>query len=239
MVGASFSTARQCQPDEERADRTGDLQPLGHPGHEQRDAEHGEQERLVGATGDHTAHPPAVPECGEQDHRDGGQCDQHARDGCAEAAAHDQGRHHRQVDRHGKVLDHEDVQHRRGLAVAEATQVGQHLADHARRADPGDATEQHRSDRVPPEQEPERDTGQCVQRHVDRTGPQSGTQTAAKFGVGVFEAEREQQQQHTDLGGDLEELDRHVELHQTAFAHCEPGDQVQRDRGDAEATGDP
>ncbi len=38
--------AHQCDPDEERPDRSRDLQLLGQPRHQQRDPEHAQQERL-------------------------------------------------------------------------------------------------------------------------------------------------------------------------------------------------
>ena len=58
-----------AKPDQECTDRARDLELLCEAGDEQGDAEHGEEERLVAATGDEPAHPAAVAQRGEQNDR--------------------------------------------------------------------------------------------------------------------------------------------------------------------------
>ena len=97
------------------------------------------------------------------------------------------------VDRHRQVLDHQEVQHGRRLAEAEATEVGQRFADHARRRDPRDAAQQHGRQRIPPEEQTERHTGQGIQCHVDQAGRDARLQSVAEFALGVLQAERKEQ----------------------------------------------
>ncbi len=57
-----------------------------------------------------------------------------------------------------------------------------------------------------PEQQPERHPRQRIERHVDDAGRDPGLEPVAQLALGVLETEGEQQQQHPDLRGDLEEV---------------------------------
>ena len=80
-------------------------------------------------------------------------------------------------------------------------EVGEHLGDDPRRAHPAHAAEQDGGGRLPAEQQPERRTRDEVRRPRRRSpGTQSGAEAAAQLVGRVLEPEREQEQQHTDLG---------------------------------------
>ena len=64
-----------------------------------------------------------------------------------------------------------------------------------------DPAEEYGGQHVPSEDEPGDDAGSGVQHHVGEPGWEPGAQTVAQLGVGVFEPEGEQQEQHADLGG--------------------------------------
>ena len=71
------------------------------------------------------------------------------------------------------------------------------------------------------------------------TRDEPGAQSGAELGFVVLEAEGEQQEQHTDLGGDRDELLADVERDHTTLADDEAGDEVERHGGDADAPGEP
>ena len=82
--------------------------------------------------------------------------------------------------------------------------------------------EEDRGDRLPTEQQPEREPGNGVEHHVEQARSRPDSQPAAQFGIGVLQSEREQQQQHADLGADLEELLRDVERDDSALPDARP-----------------
>ena len=101
-----------------------------------------------------------------------------------------------------------------------------------------DPTEQHRGERRPAEQQAEDDAGHGVEHHVGDARDESGPQPGPEFGLVVLEPEREQEEQHTDLGGEGDELLADVERDHAALADDEAGEEVERDGGDPDAPGE-
>ena len=90
-----------------------------------------------------------------------------------------------------------------------------------------------------PRSRPAATPGSAVEQHVDHADQGASAQTVAKLHVGVLQAKREQQEEHTDLSDDRNEVLGDVELYEAAFAEHESREQVERYRGDAQAAGDP
>ena len=84
----------------------------------------------------------------------------------------------RQVQRHRQVLEDQQRQHDRDLAVAEPAQVGEHLRGDAGRGDVGDAAHRHRRDRSPAEDQRDGDAGRGVEHEVDQAGRRRAAQRA-------------------------------------------------------------
>ena len=69
---------------------------------------------------------------------------------------------------------------------------------------------------------------------VDDAGNHAGTQPVTQLVGAVLEAEREQEEQHADLAGQLNEVGADVERRDATLADGESGKQVERDGRDAE-----
>ena len=113
----------------------------------------------------------------------------------------------RQVDRHHQVLDHEQGEDGRCLAVAETTEVGEHLGDHARRRDVRDPRRARRAASTPQPRTNAAATpgSELSTRSTDAAAPAAAGAVGELVG-GVLEAEREEQEHHADLGRELDEV---------------------------------
>ncbi len=198
--------ARDRDPDQERAHRRGDVRPRGEPGDQEREAEHRQQQHVGFLRPHQPRHELAVAQghVEDQDHRR--QRDHDRDDAGAEVHADQERGQHRQVEGHREVFDHEDRQHDGRLAVRQATEVVEHLGDDARGGDPRDAGHHDRGDRPPAEQQRDQRARDRVQEHVDQARRLGRLQVADELLRGVLQAEHEQQQDHADLGADLDEL---------------------------------
>ena len=234
-VGALLGAAGQGEADEKGADRPRHLDPLRQPADQEREPEHGQQQRFVRAAGDDVAEVAAVSHGEDEDHGDGRDRQRHAPQQGSQRSAGDQRRDDRQIDRHREVLDHEHVEHRRRLAEAEPAEVREHLGDDPGRAHPADPTEQHRGERCPAEQQAEDDAGHGVEHHVGDARDEPGAQPGTEFRLVVLETECEQEEQHSDLGGEGDEILTDVERDNATLADDEAGDEVERDGGDPDA----
>ena len=92
--------------------------------------------------------------------------------------------------------------------------------------------------RLPAEQEPGGEAGDEVRDGVEQPWFEPAAQAAAQLVGRVLEPEREQEQQHPDLGDDGDEVLADVEVDEPALAHREAGEQVEGDRRDAETPGE-
>ena len=205
------------------------------PADEQREPEDGEQQaprRSAGASSalrrsPHRRATVRITATAASAMRDG-------HDGVDRAAAGDQGADDGQVDRHRQVFDDEQVQDGGRLPVAEPVEVGEHLGHDARRADPTHAAEEHGRGRLPAEDEADDEARREVGDRVDDAGNRAGAKSVAQLVGAVLEAEREQQEEHADLAGEMDEVGADVERRDAALADGESGEQVERDGGDAE-----
>ena len=84
-----------------------------------------------------------------------------------------------------------------------------------------------------------RGAGQGVERGVDETGGVLGLEVGDQIAGRVLQAEHQQQQDDADLGADGDELLARAQRQQPALAEGEPGQQIERDRGEPEAAGEP
>ena len=181
----------------------------------------------------------APAQCDRQDHGDGGERDGDGQDGVARAATGDQGADDGQIDGHRQVFDDEQVQDRGRLPVAEPVEIGEHLGHDAGRADPAHAAEERGRGGLPPEDEADDEARREVRDRVDHAGNRARAQPVTQLVGAVLEAEREQEEQHADLAGEMDEVGADVERCDPALADGEPGEQVEGDGGDAEPTGQP
>jgi len=140
---------------------------------------------------------------------------------------------------HGQVLDDQQVEDGRGLGVGQPVEVGEHLGDDSRGADPADAPEEHGLGGPPPKGEADQEAGREIGEGIDDTGHGCRAQAVAQLVGAVFEADGEEQQQHPDLAGQVHEVGAHVEGRDASLPHEEPGHQVEGNGRDAETTGDP
>jgi hypothetical protein len=86
----------------------------------------------------------------------------------------------RQVGRHGQVLDHQDRQHDRGLAVAEPAQLTEQLGSDSRRRHVGDPAEHHRRQQRPTKQQPRDQARGEVERQVDHASASGAAASPAQ-----------------------------------------------------------
>jgi hypothetical protein len=135
----------------------------------------------------------------------------------------------RQVDRHHEVLEHEDRQHDRGLAVTQPAQVAEDLRDDPGRGDVGDAAHRERTDQPPVEDQRHRDTRRRVEHDVEQTCRPRLLQTGHELRRGVLQAEEQQEQHHTDFAGQRREVLDAGQRYETAAAERQAAEQVQRD----------
>jgi hypothetical protein len=135
-----------------------------------------------------------------------------------------------QIEGHRQVLDDQHREDHRSFAVAEPAQVSQHLGDHSGGGDPGDATQHERGAPIPAQQQREAGPGQCVQYGVEHPGRGGRAQIADQFIGRVFETQHDQQQDHADLGADLDELLAGRQRQQPAVPEGETGQEIERDR---------
>ncbi len=77
-----------------------------------------------------------------------------------------------------------------------------------------------------------------IEEKVDRPASQSTAQVLFQLVAGVFHPQHEQQEQNADLGPDLDELLGEVERRDSAFTESQPGEQVKRNGGKAQAACD-
>ena len=81
--------------------------------------------------------------------------------------------------------------------------------------------------------------GSAVEQQVEHADRGLQADLGDEVGRGVLQAEQEQQQHDADLRAGLEEPVRRVERHEPADAEREPGQEVQRDGGQAPPAGEP
>jgi len=207
------------------------------PGDDQRQPEDDQQQDLVARAEHQPAERLAVPQGHQQHQRHGGERDPDRQRAGQQPPAEQQPGDQRQVGGHGEVLDDQDRQHHRGLAVADPLQLPEDLGDDARGGDVGHPAQHHRGQRRPAEQQPGGQPGGEVQAQVDQAGRGAGAQAGGELARRVLQAQQEQQQDHPDVGADLDELVGGDQRQQAALAEGEPGEQVQGDGGQAEPTG--
>jgi hypothetical protein len=80
--------------------------------------------------------------------------------------------------------------------------------------------------------------GQRVEQPVEHADRRLGAQARAQLVRGVLQAEHDQQQDHADVGGDLDEVAAGRQRQHTALPEAEPGEQVERDDRDVEPPGE-
>ena len=157
---------------------------------------------------------------------------------CSNARANEQHRHDRQVERHHDVFHDEQAEDGGRLAVCEAVKVVEQARDDARRRDVGDAREQQRRGDGPAQDQPHREARPGVRDRVEDAGLPRGAKTHLEVVWRVLESQQQQQQDHADLRAYLEEFLARVDRDESALAHEQASEQVQRNGGDADARGD-
>ncbi len=105
--GPLLHRARQRDADEEGADRGRDVHALREAGDEEREAEHAQEQALVGARRDESAQHRAVAQREVEEHREHRHRDRHRHRGFVGAALRQHDRHDREVDGHREVFDDE------------------------------------------------------------------------------------------------------------------------------------
>src|SRR5581483_1947672 len=168
-----------------------------------------------------------------------GQRDGDGADGRPEGSPeHERGRD-REEHGHRQILDDKQVQDRGGLPVAEAVEVGEDLGDDPRRGRPRHTAEEHRCGTSPAERDARREAGREVGDGIHDSRRRAGAQTVSKLVSRVLESQRQEKQEHADLGDLGNEVVTDFQREHPAFTNRETGDQVQRDGREAEPSCDP
>jgi hypothetical protein len=225
--------------DEEGADRRRDIGPLGETCHEKRQAEYREQRHLVGTVEDE---PPQLVtvEVGERErgdhesqrHPDG---DQRARGAGTESEHAERGKEHC----HGQVLEDEDREDHRCLPVTAPAEIVEHLGDDTGGRDIGDATHEQGGNDSPAEYEPGEKAWSEVEDEIQEARPGHRPHPGDQLTGGVLETQHQQEEDHTELGTDRDELVRGHEWEHASFTKGEPGEEIEGYRRDPETAGQP
>src|ERR687891_19080 len=196
-----------------------------------------EDQGLVGMAEDHPAQRRAEPHREAQEGRSDRNRSGNGHDRRRETDAQKEHSDHGQVHGHDEVLHDEDRQHRRGLPVPHPSHIREELGHDPRGRDVRHAGEQDPRDRVPPQQEPRRQTRRRVQHQVHRTGNHPRAQPVDQFPARVFKAEQQEEKDHPDFRTDLHERLRGDHWDEAALPEGQPCQQVQRDRREPEPAG--
>ncbi len=124
----------------------------------------------------------------------------------------------------------------RCLPVPDATELLEQAGDDARRRHVRDPAEEDGGERAPAEQQPGDEPRHHVGDEVDDAGQAVGPQPAEELGGRVLQPEHDEQEHHTDVRADSDEVLRRLHA---ALADGQPGEQVQRDGRDADPVGQP
>lgn len=104
----------------------------------------------------------------------------------------------------------------------------QHPGDDARGRNEGDAAQQYGRKDSPAEEKTANQPRRKVEQKVDGAGGQAAAKILAKLRAGVFQPQHEQEQEHADLGTNLDEVFGELQRRQATVAKRKSGEQVER-----------
>jgi hypothetical protein len=231
--------AREHDAGQEGPDGGGDVERFRRSGGEQQHGEDAEQERLVRVAEHRAADRRSVASGHGQDRHDHERGQDDGDDDASGAPTDEQHGRERQEPRHHQILDYQDGQDQRGLAVAHPPQVVEGPSDHTGRRDVGHASQEDRGHDPPAEQQPGDQPRREVQQQIDGTDQGRRSNGIHELAGGVFESQREEQQDQSDLGARRDESIRGDQRDEPALTERQARDEVQGDGREPEALGDP
>lgn len=130
-AGSFRDLAGQRNADKEGADSREDLKLLRYTGDKELESEYDQEEHLGVVGGDRAADAPAVAQREVENSAHGAERNQQSDRASGQAHPGHQRGEYRQVEGHGQILYDQDAEDDGGLAVAEASEVAEHLGDDA------------------------------------------------------------------------------------------------------------